>query len=108
MESFDDAKKLFNDYQKNGRFHSLKDSLNILDEIIATQGADEQRAIKFKGLIKTHIDSRINDIYSNANIDEFAKRANIEEELAILSESLSKEQMKRFMRLLRIKIDYFE
>ena len=73
MEDFKNAQKIFNDYQKIGGFHNLRDSLNILDEIIESQGTGAQRASNFKQLIGRHIDTQLDEILAISNVYEFGK-----------------------------------
>lgn len=108
MKAFEDAQKSFSEYQKNGRFHNLEDSLNLLNEIIESKGIDLRRAINFKQIIGRHIDIQINEILVKSNVDDFGKALKDNESGNLLWESLSKDDLVNFVRLSRIKKNYFE
>jgi hypothetical protein len=108
MKAFEDARESFNEYQKNGGFHNLEDSLGLLNEIIESKGIDLQRAINFKQIIGRHIDVQINEIWVKSNVDDFGKALNDDELGNLLWESLSKDVFVNFVRLSRIKKNYFE
>lgn len=106
MESFENAQKLFDAYQKGGRINNLRDSLDILDEIIESQRTDPHRAINFKQIIRRHIDTKLNEIYVKSNVDEFGKALKDGELGDILFEALGEEDFRRFFSLISIKRDY--
>jgi hypothetical protein len=70
MTIFEDAQRLFSAYQKNGGFHNLRNSLDILQEIIKNQSADSQRAINFKNTISKYIKDQIKGISHKCNIPD--------------------------------------
>jgi hypothetical protein len=106
MESFENAQKLFDAYQKVGRINNLRDSLDILDEMIESQGTNSHRAINFKQIIGRRIDTKLNEIYAKSNVDEFGKALKDSEFGDILFEALGEEDFRRFITLLSIKRDY--
>jgi hypothetical protein len=108
METFKNAQKFFRAYQKNGRFRNLRDSLDILDELIERQGTDSLSALNFKQIIGRHIDTKLDEIYVKSNVDEFGKHLNNSDAGFFLFEALSKEDLSRFVGLSRIKKDYFK
>lgn len=115
MERLEDAQRLFSAYQKNGEARHLRDSLDILDEIIESASSESQKASNFKNTISKHIDNQINGILAKCNIREFAKDLKainnddllIEKLSAIISSAFSKEDGEAFIMLLNIKSDYF-
>jgi len=107
MVAFEKARELFNSYQESGRLNKLRDSLDILDQIIQGQGADLQRAINLKQVIGRHIDAQIDGIAAKANIDEFRKYLKDDEGVSFLSEALNEKDLANFAKLLSIKNDYF-
>lgn len=115
MAIFEDAQRLFSAYQRNGGVHNLRDSLDILQEIIENQSADSQRAINFKSTISKHINDQIKGIFVKCNVPDFAKDLkNIDdqdlllEKLAtILSAALNKADGKNLGELLTIQSEYF-
>lgn len=108
MDAFENAQKLFNNYEKNGGFHNLKTSLDILDEIIEGQGPAFERAINFKKIIEQHIDTQINTIWAKGNVDEFGKALKDDEFIRLLWKAMSEEDRSIFLKLLSIKRDYFK
>ena len=108
IKTFEKAQKLFDAYQNYDKISSLRDSLDILDEIIESHGADCQRAINLKQIIGRHVDSKLNEIYVKRNVDEFGKSLNDVELGGLLLEALSKEDLRRFVALISIKRDYFK
>jgi methyl coenzyme M reductase subunit C-like uncharacterized protein (methanogenesis marker protein 7) len=108
MEDFENAQKLFDAYQKNGRFHNLRDSLDILEKIIESQEADVQRAINFKQIIERHIDTQLNEIWVKSNVDEFGRTLKDDQLTDLLLEAMSEEDRSKFFNLFSIKKDYFK
>ncbi len=70
MNDFDQARTLFDSYQQHGRIDVLQDSLNILNEIIESQGAELQKAINLKHTIEKYIDGQIKYIKVKYNVGE--------------------------------------
>lgn len=113
MKDFEKARKLFDAYQKSGKLNELGDSLDILDEIIESQGTDSQRAINFKQIIMRHIDAQLNGILAKGNITEFEKHLKDDgdvyrEWVVLLSGALGEDDLGRLFRLFRVRQDYFK
>lgn len=116
MEVFEEVQKLFDAYQKNGDFHNLRDSLDILDEVIESKSAESHKAINFKKTIAKHIDNQVKGVIVKCNIRDFAKDLKdiddqdllLEKLASVLSASFSKEDGKTFFELLNIQSDYFK
>ncbi len=108
MEKFEKAQEFFGSFQKNGNFHNLRESLDILDELMDIHGKESERAAKLKENIRHYIDSQMGEIYEKSNTEQFSKDLNDERAAEVLVQSLSKEDFGRLLRLFRIKEDYFE
>jgi len=107
IDEFEKAQQFFGSFQKNGDFHNLRKSLDILDELINIQGRESERAARLKGNIRHCIDSQMDGIYAKTNLEEFSKGLDDDQAVELLLKSLSQEDFKRLMRLFRIKKDYF-
>lgn len=116
MENFEDAQRLFSDYEKNGGFHNLRNSLDILDEIIGNQSVDSQRALNFKNTISKHINKEIKAVFVKCNIPDFAKDLKsiddqdllLEKLAAFLSNVLTKKYGEILIELWKIQSEYFK
>jgi hypothetical protein len=115
MANFEEAQRLFSAYQRNGVVHNLRDTLDILEEIIEHRSVDSQRATNFKNRISKHIAEQIKGIFVKCNIPDFAKDLkNIDDQdlllkklASVLSAALSKEDGKYLGELLTIQSEYF-
>jgi hypothetical protein len=104
MKYFEEAQKLFSDYEKNRRLDDLKGSLTILDLIIEDQRADTERAKRFKERI-LHINNEIKEICLKGNITEFgAFKGDIDKFNEVLSASLNEDDRERLIDLTDISI----
>jgi len=108
MEKFEKAQELFGSFQKNGEFHNLRKSLDILDELMDIQGKECERATKLKEYIRRYVDSQVEEIYKAANLKEFSKGLDADRVVKLLFESLSEKDLIRFVRFFRVQKDYFE
>ena len=115
MANFEEARRLFGVYQRNGDIYNLRESLDILQEIIEDQSVDSQRAANFKNTISKHIADQIKRISVKCNVPDFAKDLKkiddqdllLEKLASVLSAALSKEDGKYLGELLTIQSDYF-
>jgi hypothetical protein len=106
---FDKAQSLFGSFQKNEQFHNLRDSLDILDNLIEIQGAEFQRALRLKENIKRYIDSKIQGFYHKTNIGEYSKkRLTADQATVLFIQALTQEDLGKYVALMEIKEDYFE
>ena len=108
MEDFKKAQKLFDIYQKAGGFQNLVDSLDVLDEIIDSQGPDTQRADNLKQTIRRHINAEIKKLFVKTNVYEFIKHPNGTRLFDFLAQSLGTEDAEKFSELFVIKELYFK
>jgi hypothetical protein len=107
MEGFDKAQKLFGSFQKDREFQNLRKSLDILEELMEIQGTESQRATKLKENIGHYVDSQMQGFYRKANLHDFSKDLTSDQAVLLLFESLSQDDLTRFVQFLRIKTDYF-
>lgn len=108
MKNFENAQRLFKDYQEIGDLNKLRASLDLLDEIIEGQNIDYQRASNFREIILEFIRNRKSDILIRCNIVDFLKDVTVDEFRDILSASATKETIKEFSELRKIESDYFK
>lgn len=107
MKYFEEAQKLFSDYEKNRRLDDLKGSLTILDLIIEDQRVDTERAKRFKERFLSYIHSEIKEICLKGNIIEFgAFKGDIDKFNEVLSASLNEDDRERLVNLTNISIVY--
>jgi hypothetical protein len=105
MKYFEEAQKLFSDYEKSRRLDDLRGSLTILDVIIEDQREDTERAKRFKERILTYIHSEIKEICSKGNIIEFgAFKGDIDKFNEVLFASLDEDDRERLIGLTDISI----
>lgn len=105
MAFFEDAQRLFNAYERNGGFHNLRNSLDILQEIIEAQNSDSQRATNLKNTISKNINDQIKGISLRGNLPNFLKGNNAK---TILSAALNDEDLSKFSELVDLKLEFFK
>ena len=116
MGPFEEAQRLFIAYQKTGHSNNLRDSLELLDELIESNKADSHKAMNFKKAISRTIDNQIQGILIKCNIPEFAKGLKpmddqnllMNQLTTVLSSSLSSEDATLFLELMNITSHYFK
>lgn len=116
METFEEAQRLFTSYQKNGNFHILRHSLDMLDEVIESKGAESQKANNLKNTILKYINNQVSVIFSKCNISDFIGDINDSDDYSLLRDKLatvmyasfSKEDGEAFRELTSIKSNYFK
>jgi len=115
VSPFDEARSLFNAYQKNGDLGNLRDSLDLLDELILNINEDSQRAINFKKTILKALENQIREIKTERNIPEFAKDIGPSDAPDFLDRVANvfaacfstKDDFERFAELISIRRTYF-
>lgn len=116
MNDFESAQKLFSEYQKSNNINKLKESLDILKDIIKNNKLNDQKAVNFKNTISKYIDVQIKDIFKRCNIKEFGKDLRnctnddvlIEKIATLFSASMSDSDVAVFLELTKINSDYFK
>jgi hypothetical protein len=116
MGPFEEAQQFFKAFQKTGLSNNLRDSLELLDELIESNNADSHKAMNFKQAISRSIENQIQEILNKCNIPEFAKdlkatddQNELRNQLAtVLSSSLSGEDANLFLELMNITSHYFK
>jgi hypothetical protein len=97
MGDFEDAQKLFADYERDDGINNLRDSLELLEEIIEEKGLDADRARNFKMRICHHVNKRLNDLLDKSGMVEFG----------IKLASLSQTDGRLLLHLQRLKREFF-
>jgi hypothetical protein len=116
MEPFEEAQRLLASYQKNGNYNILRHSLDILDELIESKGAESPKANTLKNTILIDINRQVSDIFSKRNIFDFMADINDSDDYNLLSDkfatvinaSFSKEDREAFREIVNIKSNYFK
>ncbi len=116
MGPFEEAQQFFIAFQKTGHSNNLRDSLDLLDELIESNNADSYKAMNFKKAIARSIDNQIQGILNKCNIPEFAKDLKAIDDQNVLmnqlatalSSSLSGEDSSLFLELTNITSHYFK
>ena len=77
MEDFEEARRLFDTYQRTGISHDLRGALDILDDIIESQSVVSKKAANLKETISKYITGQINLLKIKCNIGEFSRDLNL-------------------------------
>jgi hypothetical protein len=107
MAIFEDAQRLFTAYQRNGGVHNLRNSLDILQEIIEAQNSDSQKATNLKNTISKHINDQKKGIHLKGNLPDFLN-GNNEERATILLAALNDEDLSNLIELVGLQSEFFK
>lgn len=106
MDSFEHAQVLFAAYEQSGNIQKLRESLNILDELI--EMPNSQRAINFKATVRERLGAQITDIIERHNIPDFGKGLPTEELARLIDNSMTEEDTNTILALYEIQSNYFD
>lgn len=106
MDSFEYAQVLFADYEKSGNIQKLRESLNILDELI--EKLNSQRALNFKATVRARNAAQITEMIARHNIPAFGKGLPTEELARLIDNSMTEEDTNKILALYEIQSNYLD